>query len=460
MCGLAGSFAADVDVNTMLDRIAHRGPDGRGLVRCGRVQHGHVRLALLDLTDASAQPFRYRDGVLSYNGELWNYRALRDRLQPKGYTFTTTGDTEVVAAALHCWGIAAVEEFDGMFAFAWSRGDEHWLARDRYGKVPLYVLTGFGVSWASERKAWPAPEAGRARLLPAGTLYHLPTQTEHRWASVPEQAGMDPAPAVVRAWLAAAVRKRFQADAPVCCLISGGLDSSLVLALAKEAGVPGLTAYTAVHDPASLDRVAAQEICSVLGVPLREVLLPAVTVEALRDAVYTVETPMKAQIEIGVLADPLAAAVARDGFKACLSGEGADELFGGYGAMCIASRRLDDAGWRALRADQVRKMARANLLRCNKVFLAHGVECRVPYLDRTLVEGVLAASKRACPAGKALLKAAAGGLLPPSIIRRVKQTFQGGAGIIDAAQRALVGTTPQRAYNAWARSLFGTLIHD
>ena len=101
MCGIAGSFRLPAwDVTAALARIRHRGPDGDGVAQHGDITHGHVRLAVLDLTSASAQPFRYRDAVLSFNGEVWNYLALRSELEGLGHTFTTTGDTEVLAAAL------------------------------------------------------------------------------------------------------------------------------------------------------------------------------------------------------------------------------------------------------------------------------------------------------------------------------------------------------------------------
>ena len=140
MCGLLGCYELPgFDVSARLELIAHRGPDGSGVVATGGAVHGHVRLALLDLTSASDQPFLYRDAVLSFNGEIWNYRELRERLMAEGVEFRTTGDTEVLAASLYAWGLDALQSIDGMFAFAWSRGGRHILVRDRFGKIPLYV---------------------------------------------------------------------------------------------------------------------------------------------------------------------------------------------------------------------------------------------------------------------------------------------------------------------------------
>src|SRR5688500_16928680 len=125
MCGLAGAYgrtASTEDVARALEKLRHRGPDGQGIDREGLAGHGHVRVALADLSDASAQPVRYRDGLLSFNGELWNYKELRDELEALGYAFRTTGDTEVLAAALDAWGVDALPKLEGMFAFAWSKG--------------------------------------------------------------------------------------------------------------------------------------------------------------------------------------------------------------------------------------------------------------------------------------------------------------------------------------------------
>jgi Glutamine amidotransferase domain len=154
VCGIFGTFLSDASVEQGLERLRHRGPDGAGILRAGDAVHGHVRLALLDLTSASAQPFRYRGGVLSFNGEVWNYRELRAELGALGHVFQTTGDREVLAVALSEWDTDALPRLDGMFAFAWSDGRADWLCRDRFGKIPLYVLRrGRSYLWSSERKA-------------------------------------------------------------------------------------------------------------------------------------------------------------------------------------------------------------------------------------------------------------------------------------------------------------------
>lgn len=163
---------------------------------------------------------------------------------------------------------------------------------------------------------------------------------------------------------------------------------------------------------------------------------------------------MKAQVEIALGCLPLARAIASDGFRVVLSGEAADEVFGGYGGMAIKAARADDAGWQEIRQAQVEKMARGNFVRLNKVFMAAGVEARVPFMERELVERALATGKAGCPPGKGLLKAAARGLLPDRVIDQTKRTFQGGAGLDDAARVVSAGVVE---YNRIARELFNYL---
>lgn len=448
MCGMLGTFnMPSLDVGARLELLAHRGPDGSGVTSSGACVHGHVRLALLDLSDASAQPFRRGEGLLTFVGEIWNYRDLRAELGRDGWSFFTTGDTEVLATALDAWGVErTLQRVEGMFTFAWSKGDVHALARDRFGKVPLYVhRKGDAFAWSSERKGLPGMQC---IPLPPGHWLDLATGRMAEWYRVPDgrQEGVD-----VAAQLMDGVAWRVVADAPLCCLVSGGLDSSLLLALAKRCK-PDVVAYTAKLDEYSEDLKAARRLAAEVGVRLVEVPVGLPDARALAAAVRAIELPSKAQVEIAALCIPLAEAIASDGFKACLSGEAADELFGGYGSMCIKAARLDDGGWRQLRLDQLEKMARGNFVRCNKAFMAAGVECRLPFMHRSLVEGVIGASKAQCPPGKGMLKRAAASILPRWVISRAKETFQGGSGMAAAAARAVAN--PARFYNAEFRAAF------
>lgn len=452
MCGIAGRFGALwFDVRRGLDAIEHRGPDGRGEIEADDCLHGHVRLAMVDLTDASAQPFRRGRSTISFNGEIWNHKALREELAAAGHVFSTTGDTEVLAALLDAEGIDGLARVEGMFAFCWTRGDARWLVRDRYGKIPLYAVRRDGFAWASERRAFDKL-GGIAVPVPPGAALDLNTGHLHRWYELPSRA---PGPDVL-AELKSGVTARLFADARVCCLVSGGMDSAAILALAREAS-RDVVAYTARLNDRSADLAAARRMCEEWQVPLMEVPVPPVTAAALERAALAIEIPSKAQVEIALPCLALAEAIQSDGYKGVLSGEAADELFGGYGNMAIQAAREGDAGWRRIRVAQLAKMARGNFVRCNKAFMAHGVECRLPFMERSLVEGVLAMGKRDCPPGKGLLKRSLDGTVPDWIRRRTKATFQGESGV--SAMASEVVSSPTRFYNATIKTAFGRLIN-
>lgn len=412
--------------------------------------HGHVRLAIIDPTAASAQPFRYRDGVLAYNGELWNHGDLRGVLEVRGYRFETSGDTEVLAAALCEWGVpGALDRLDGMFCFSWSSPAGDFLVRDRLGKLPLYAARdGAGFAWASERRGL-GRLGGAAEAVPPATWLDLRTGLLHRYYEVPKLAS----PGDVRALLEEGVRKRLMADVPLCVLLSGGLDSSVTTALAARHR-PDLVAYTCHLGETTEDLEAARVVAKHVGVELREVPLEPPGDADVERAVLTVEVPNRTAVEIATLCLPLAQRIRSDGFKVVLSGEAADELFGGYGTL--ARRAQDDESWRAARMEFLAKMGRADFHRVNKSFMAHGVEARMPFCERGLVESVLSMGKRQCPPGKGLLKKAVADLLPAEVIRRPKLTFQGGAGArahFDAAY-----PSPQRYYNSVLRTAFGRVV--
>lgn len=450
MCGLIGSYRAALDPERALASIAHRGPDGSGFTTIGDTCLGHTRLAIQDTSAAAAQPFTDGPVTLTYNGEAYNAAALREQFP--GRAWRTSGDTEVIAALIAGRGPAGLDDVHGMFALAWHDARTGtWLARDRFGKIPLHaVRTGTRWRWASERKA--LPHGAPAVAVQPGTAVHVDTGTVHQWTT--HDSAPAATPAAVASLLEQGVRDRLISDRPVCFLLSGGLDSSLTLTLAARHH-PSPVAYTAVYDPRSPDLAAARKVAADLGVPLVEVRVPDPTPAAITEAVRTIETPMKAQVEITLANLPLARAIASDGFRVVLSGEAADELFGGYGNLCRAAAGVDDDGWRALRMAQVDKMGRGNFMRVNKVFMAAGVEARLPFMHRPLVALALAAGKQACPPGKGLLKAAARGIVPDWVIRRPKDTFQGGTGIAAAAGRTVAA--PTRFYNAEARRIFGYL---
>jgi asparagine synthase (glutamine-hydrolysing) len=450
VCGIAGVLGTSLDVNSLLDLIAHRGRDGRGVYFDNDIQFGHLRLAIQDVSDSAAQPMTVDGTTVIYNGEAWNTKELQAEFPDREWK--STSDTEPITALLAREGVQALNKIDGMFAIAWNNNEGTWIARDRYGKIPLYVgNTQDGLAFASEIKAF--PKGMKVVAVKPGTAIHLQSRRVTNW--VVEVKPKDCAPEIVLDLLRDGVKQRLISDRPVCFLLSGGLDSSLVLALGREL-YENPVAYTAVLDPASPDLIAARRIATHFDVPLIEVKVPDPTSASIREAVLAVENPMKAQVEIALAHIPLMKAIASDGYRVALSGEAADELFCGYGNMQIAaSRAKSDSDYQDILKASVTKMSRGNFMRVNKVMMSAGVEGRLPFMEERLVATALASTKETNPPGKKVLKRAAEGVLPKWVISRPKQTFQGGTGITAAV--AKISPSPIRYYNAEATSVFGWL---
>jgi asparagine synthase (glutamine-hydrolysing) len=264
MCGLCGVVAFDRPadrraVETMLDALAHRGPDGRGVFADDEngVCLGHLRLAIIDLSDAGLEPFSSADGAqqLVFNGEIYNYLELREELRAKGHRFRSETDTEVILAGYREWGDRCVERFNGMWAFAiWDRARRAlFCSRDRLGIKPFYYrVTSETFAFASEpwvlgsREARPAAVrdyleqgyvdaedetffAGVFRLPPAHSLTVTADGMKLRryWSLEPSDPPDDPV-AAVRALFLDAVRLQLRSDVPVGTCLSGGIDSSSI----------------------------------------------------------------------------------------------------------------------------------------------------------------------------------------------------------------------------------------
>lgn len=454
MCGIAGGIGdAREEALTLL---AHRGPDAAGIVQVGPFWLAHTRLAIQDLDSRSNQPFE-RGGIhLVYNGELWNRDDLRDDLEAEGEEFFTTGDTEVVAAALDLWGLDALPRFRGMFVVAWTDGEKLWIARDRFGEVPCHLRPANPFVFASELKAlcgltkkkggtWLGP--GEALEVTAKTK---PKRITWYRPDVVRESG-SPADSV-RSHLENGVRDRLIADVPVCTLLSGGVDSSAIAAI-LSATFPDLVAYTAVMDPKGSDLKNARLVAEYLEIELREVAVPQPTADDLAETVRVIEQPHKAQVEIAWACLALARAIEADGFKVTYSGEGSDELWASYG---FAYHGIKKHGYLGFRRRLIHDQHRKNFARANKVFMRHGVECRLPFLDTGLVECALGlrksevSSKRS---DKAVLQEAVTDLLPKKIVDRPKVAFQDGCGLKKVCASAV--SNPVRYYNAEFKKAFG-----
>lgn len=403
MCGIAGLYnwpVASCEAQAMIDRIAHRGPDAEGVWShtddAVSVHLGHRRLSIIDVRVTNNQPF-VKDGIVfAYNGEVYNFLELKAELEALGVSFRTTGDTEVVLEAWRMWGPAALPRLRGMFAFALyeERTRRMVLARDHFGIKPLYVARrGNGVAFGSELKAL-TPAIGPIEIDGAGLVsslmyYWIPEQhcaakgveklQPGHWAEInPGQPlkihrFFDPTTDLrssrrltaddLAGIMEDSVRKHLIADVPVSCFLSGGLDSSLITALAARHN-PNIDAYTisfraedqkleAMPDDLHYAKIVADRF----GVKLNVIEIAPDIVGMLPQMVSILDEPIGDAAAINTV---LICRAAREaGVRVLLSGMGADELFGGYRKhyACLLA-----ANYRKLPA-VLREKAIANLVR-------------------------------------------------------------------------------------------------
>jgi asparagine synthase (glutamine-hydrolysing) len=375
MCGLAGAFQqadAKLVVTTMIEHLAHRGPDASGLVEITEpttsVVLAHRRLSIIDLSAASNQPFS-KDGLtLIYNGEIYNYRQVRHELESAGVRFMTSSDTEVLLEAWRTWGPASLPRLRGMFAFAIfdQRRGTLTLVRDPLGIKPLYTMRrGDGVVFASELKAIVSALGSELTLDPAAMVasalyYWVPEQygvvqqveklppgswvEYHRdgstvsgqyWDSATEAALAAAGPrADIRETIEDSVAAHLVADVPVASFLSGGLDSSVVTALAFRRH-PSIEAYSISFraEDARMEAMPddvryARRMAAHLGIRLHEIEIRPDVVDLLPQMVDILDEPIGDPAAINTY---LMCRGAREtGTKVLLSGMGADEMFGGY----------------------------------------------------------------------------------------------------------------------------------
>jgi asparagine synthase (glutamine-hydrolysing) len=452
VCGIVGSFGSEIEPG--IQALIHRGPEAQGAIRIGDIRLGHTRLAILDLDPRSNQPFHYRNIWLVFNGEMWNYQQIREELRALGHCFQTTGDTEVLAAALYQWGTGALTRLNGMFAVAWTTdGETLFLARDRFGEVPLHVAQQRPFFFASELKGLLAVQADPRSFadVPPGHWLEVSPRgiggTCYYDAPIkPCQDSRETASRTVYDLLQQGTKKRTIADVQVCTLLSGGIDSAAVASF-LSAAFPKLVAYTAVLDPKAQDLRCARLLADTVGIELRLVPVRPPSAEDLARVIRCIEMPYKAQVEIGWACLQLAEQMRADGFKVTFSGEGSDELWASYGFAYHALQKQD---WHQYRKSLFLSQARKNFMRCNKVFMAHSIEYRLPFLHPPLVEYALSLRQEAVQNGrsrpKAVLQKAFLGKLPDAITRRPKVAFQDGMGLKAAIAARLA--SPKRFYEA------------
>jgi asparagine synthase (glutamine-hydrolysing) len=383
MCGIAGILrdenvgpVHEAELAQMVKALAHRGPDGHG-VRVVDAGHGaslgvaHTRLAIVDLSDRAAQPMTSTSGrtTIVFNGEIYNHRRLRARLEAMGARFRTSSDTEVILEGYELWGQRVLHELEGMFAFAlWDhRAGQLHLVRDRAGEKPLFVFERAGVlAFASEIKALravaalgiePTPEPLLDYLVhgyvpPPGTFYRHVTQllpghhtvvavasgklgravTERYWRPVFQRRNNVPsfadAKREVRERMRAIVRDRFEADVTVGAFLSGGLDSAAVVGVATKDLGKNVHTYSIGFDDAAWDeapdaRLSAEHLGSIheeFRVSQRD-MPPVSLLVAHHDGPFS---------DSSAIPTYLVSKLAREKVTVALTGDGGDEVFGGY----------------------------------------------------------------------------------------------------------------------------------
>jgi asparagine synthase (glutamine-hydrolysing) len=521
MCGLCGEITFDGApasagrIEAMACAMAPRGPDGTGVVVRGTAGFGHRRLKIIDLSEASAQPFE--DTALgltiAFNGCIYNYKELRAELEAKGHAFASRGDTEVILKAWAEWGPRAVERLLGMFAFAiHDRASGRLvLVRDRFGIKPLYfaevgrtlrfastlpaLLAAGGVDTSIDRVAlhhymtWhavvPPPRtilAGVRKLPPAtirtiepdgrasDVVYWTP-----RFERTPEELRLsreDWRDRVLDA-LRLAVRRRMVADVPVGVLLSGGVDSSLIVGLLAEEGQRDLATYSIGFEEANGEKgdefVYSDLIARRYGTDHHKIFIPSEEMRThLPDAIRAMSEPMVSYDNIGFYL--LSREVAKT-IKVVQSGQGADEVFAGYDwyqplarsndpltdyseaffdrphatlatqlapayladrdeSLAFVRAHFDAPGAdepveKALRLDTNVMLVDDPVKRVDNMTMAWGLEARVPFLDHELVElaARVPAGLKLAQGGKGILKDVAREVVPSEVIDRPKGYF-------------------------------------
>lgn len=521
MCGICGEVRFDgatpsvSAISKMADILAPRGPDASGIVVRGNVGFGHRRLRILDLSEKSQQPMIDADLGISvvFNGCIYNFRELRAELEAKGYRFFSDGDTEVIIKAWHAWGEECVSRFYGMFAFAIHERDTGRLifARDRFGIKPLYLaevsgalrfasslpalVKAGGVDTSIDRRALhnymsfhavvPPPRTiyNGVRKLPAATIrvYQANGEFRDRIYWQPPHSRLAGDSTISREdWqeqlldmLRVAVKRRMISDVPVGVLLSGGVDSSLIVGLLAEAGQTGLMSFSVGFEEANGEKgdefVYSDLIAKHFGTDHHKIFVPSSDLmDALPGTIAAMSEPMVSYDNVGFYL--LSKEVSKH-IKVVQSGQGADEVFAGYHwypplvdsndvvsdyakAFCDRSHDVlktqlspdwmtdrdysrelieehllrdgaDTPVDRALRLDSNIMLVDDPVKRVDNMTMAWGLEARVPFLDHELVE--LAArmppEEKLRDGGKGILKDVARKVVPSEVIDRKKGYF-------------------------------------
>ena len=458
MCGVVGVFDLKIkpeelrsQVLEMSKKVRHRGPDWSGIYCNEKAIIAHERLSIVD-PESGGQPLFSRDRklILGVNGEIYNHREIREKY--KGlYDFTTQSDCEVILALYADKGPAFLEDLNGIFSFALydEENDCYLAARDHIGIVPLYI--GWDVYgnfyFASELKALEGV-CKKIDLFPPGHYYFSKDRAftkwyKREWTDYDNVAENVTDTNLLRESLEKAVHRQLMSDVPYGVLLSGGLDSSVISAIAKtyaprrietddqaEAWWPQLHSF-AIGLDGSPDLVAARKVADYIGTVHHEIHISVQEgLDALRDVIYHLETYDVTTVRASTPMYLMSRVIKSMGVKMVLSGEGADEVFGGYLYFHKAP------GPREFHEETIRKVSKLHLydcLRANKSIAAWGVECRVPFLDKEFLDVAMRINPADKMAGKGkmekyIIRKTFEDYLPQEVVWRQKEQFSDGVG--------------------------------
>ncbi|NDI99880.1 asparagine synthase B [Flavobacterium sp. LaA7.5] len=394
MCGILAIIGKGKDealVKQLSKRMSHRGPDESDLhiTEKGHIL-SHERLSIIDI-DGGKQPIQGTKQVwMVHNGEIYNHQQLRETVL-KNHAFRTNSDSEVIVHLYEEFGYDFCNKLDGMFAFVVINGDDYIAGRDPLGVKPLYYgLDERGrIYFASEMKVI-ADQCQTFSTFPPGHYYTPKTgfvkYYRPQWEDA-SKAVEEVDYTAIRQVLTDAVAKRLMSDVPLGVLLSGGLDSSLITSIAaklmKEKGEQ-LHSFSIGLDAQAPDVVAARNVAEFLGTEHHEVFFTIQEgMEILDKLIWHLETYDVTSIRASTPMYFLSQAIAEEGVKVVLSGEGADEIFGGYLYFRNAPTPAD---FQKETIERVQKLFTADLLRADKSTMAHGLEARVPFLDKAFLE--------------------------------------------------------------------------
>tara|TARA_R110000868_G_scaffold70988_8_gene208328 strand:+ start:4984 stop:6570 length:1587 start_codon:yes stop_codon:yes gene_type:complete len=441
MCGFVVVVGSKVGLEQVLEsaeHLAHRGPDEKAhhITDTGTIMV-HQRLAIVDLHTGKQPIVSASKVALVHNGEIWNHEAIRTKLGP---VFSTKSDSEAILRGYEAYGEKVLEQLDGDFAFVVVDGEKIFAARDAIGIKPMYVgrdATG-GLWFGSEQKAL-FEHCETIEEFPPGHMFTLETGFV-RWfkpawfdeSIIPTHDGSK-----LRDTLIASVEKRLMGDVPVGALLSGGLDSSLVSAIAArllKAKGRRLKTFSVGFDVDSPDLIRAREVAAFIDSDHTEVVVSIEEgMKAIEHLIWLTETYDITTIRASTPMYLMSKEISRQGVKVVLSGEGADEIFGGYLYFAHAP---DSVEFHKECVSRIKRLHTSDVLRADRSTMGAAVEARVPFLDPEFlkvamdVDPKLKEIKPGVRMEKDVLRAAfvEGEWLPESVLWRQKEQFSDGVG--------------------------------